>query len=172
MKRTILCCLGAALISMSGLAAAVDSVSVEAGGGSGVDIQRIGVQWKWDRKWFAMGDYHLGGYWDLQLGRWDGGAGDIADIGFTPTFRFERKDGMGPYLEGAIGFHLISQKQITPTTRTSTAFQFGDHLGVGVRFGEKGRFDLGLRLQHLSNGSIKRPNPGTNAALIRFQYHF
>jgi len=153
-------------------ARAVDGLSVEAGSGGSVDVWRVGAQWKWQSKWFASGNWHLGGYWDLQLGQWDGGAGNITDVGITPVFRLQSNDGRGPYLEGAIGAHLISKKQITPTTRTSTSFQFGDHIGVGVRFGDKGRYDLGLRLQHLSNGSIKRPNPGTNFAIIRLQYNF
>jgi hypothetical protein len=56
--------------------------------------------------------------------------------------------------------------------RLSTAFQFGDHLGFGYRFGARSAFDLGYRYQHLSNGSIKRPNPGINFHQVRLQYHF
>jgi len=56
--------------------------------------------------------------------------------------------------------------------RFSTMFQFGDHLGVGYRFGTKGAFDLSYRYQHLSNASIKRPNNGINFNQIRLQYHF
>ena len=52
----------------------------------------------------------------------------------------------------------------------STKFQFGDHIGVGARFGAANRHDLGLRLQHVSNGGIKNPNPGINLLLLRYQY--
>ncbi|WP_374518534.1 acyloxyacyl hydrolase, partial [Undibacterium squillarum] len=27
--------------------------------------------------------------------------------------------------------------------------------------------DLGLKVQHFSNGAIKRPNPGANVAVVR-----
>jgi hypothetical protein len=172
MKQAIRNLFAAAALAASFGAQAVDSVAVEAGGGSGVDVWRIGAQWKWSSKWLQSADWHLGGYWDLQVGQWDGGAGHITDLGITPVFRYQMNSGTGPYFEGAIGAHIISDKQITRTTRTSTSFQFGDHVGVGVRFGDKGRYDLGLRLQHHSNGSIKRPNPGTNFAIVRFQYHF
>lgn len=172
MKNTIKGLLAAAAVAASFGAQAVDSMAVEAGGGEGVNVWRIGAQWKWSSKWLQSSDWHLGGYWDAQIGQWEGGAGNITDVGFTPVFRYQRNNGIGPYIEGGIGAHIISDKQITRTTRTSTAFQFGDHVGVGVRFGDKGRYDLGLRLQHHSNASIKRPNPGTNFAIVRFQYHF
>ncbi len=150
---------------------AVDGFAVEAGGGNGVDLWRVGAQWKWQKKWFTGGAWHLGGYWDLQLGRWNG-ASSITDLGLTPTFRFEPSSGYGPYVEAAIGFHYLSGKNITGAKQFSTSFQFGDHIGAGYRFGERGRYDLGLRLQHVSNGGIKKPNPGINFALVRFQYHF
>ena len=54
----------------------------------------------------------------------------------------------------------------------SSNFQFGDHVAGGVRFGDKGQYDVQLRLQHLSNGGIKHPNPGINFAILGFQYHF
>ena len=150
---------------------AVDGFAAEAGGGNGVDLWRIGAQWKWQKKWFTGGAWHLGGYWDLQLGQWDG-ASNVTDIGLTPTFRFEPSSGYGPYVEAAIGFHYLSSKNIAGGKQFSTHFQFGDHIGAGYRFGDKGRYDIGVRLQHLSNAGIKRPNPGINFALVRFQYHF
>lgn len=170
-KKIVLAAL-AVLFCISTPARAVDSWSVEAGGGESVDVWRVGAQWKWARKWFQSADWHLGGYWDLQLGQWDGNGGDnITDIGFTPTFRYQRNSGLGPYFEGAIGFHLLSGKQITASKRFGGSFQFGDHVGVGYRFGDKGKYDLGVRLQHHSDLGIKKPNPGINFLLIRFQYH-
>ena len=53
-----------------------------------------------------------------------------------------------------------------------SSFQFGDHIGAGVRFGDKGRYDVGYRYQHLSNAGIKEPNQGINFHQLRLQYHF
>lgn len=161
-----------ALFCVSPAAHAVDSWSVEAGGGESVNVWRVGAQWKWQRKWLQSADWHLGGYWDAQIGQWDGKGGDnITDIGLTPTFRYQRNSGLGPYVEGAIGFHLLSGKQITASKRFGGSFQFGDHVAVGYRFGEKGKYDLSARLQHHSDAGIKKPNPGINFLLVRFQYH-
>lgn len=157
-------------------AQAFDGASIEVGNGDGADMARIGVQWDWNKRWFQGQDWHLGGYWDLALGYWHrssppGFNDEITEIGLTPVFRLQRNDLKGVYLEGAIGFHLLSKTSLGDR-RFSTRFQFGDHLGVGYRFGAKRAFDLGYRYQHLSNGSIKRPNNGINFHQVRLQYRY
>jgi hypothetical protein len=82
------------------------------------------------------------------------------------VFRLQRE---AIYVEGAIGFHLVSTR-ISAARVFSTAFQFGDHLGAGMRFGPGRRYDLGMRVQHLSNGGVRSPNPGINFVLVRLQY--
>lgn len=155
---------------------AIDGISVEGGSGDGTDMGRVGVQWDWGVKWLQGQSWHIGGYWDLSVGYWrnsspPGFNEEITEIGLTPVFRLQQNDLRGPYAEAAIGFHLLSKTSIGDK-RFSTAFQFGDHLGAGMRFGPKGQYDLGYRYQHLSNGGIKRPNSGINFHQIRFQYHF
>ena len=152
-------------------AQAVDGLSVEAGNGSGLSAARVGLQWDWQKKWLQGADWHVGGYWDLQLGRWHG-ASNITDIGLTPTFRLQRNSGYGAYAEAAIGFHYLSTKNLTAAKQPGSNFEFGDHVAVGYRFGDNGAYDLSLRLQHLSNAGLWKPNPGIDLTLLRFQYHF
>jgi hypothetical protein len=154
---------------------AVDSASFEYGTGNGAGMWRIGAQWNWQSRWLQSGNWHMGGYWDAQLGQWGGsGKNTITDIGLTPVFRYQQTtpSSISPYVEGAIGFHLISPVRLETARGFSTAFQFGDHIGAGARFGEHGRYDLSLRFQHLSNAGIKKPNNGINFTQLRFQYHF
>ncbi len=150
---------------------AIDGLSVEAGSGTGVDMARVGVQWKWQKRWLEGAEYHVGGYWDAQLGYWNG-ASNITDLSLTPTFRLQRNQGYGLYGEAAIGFHYLSSTNVTATKQPGSHFEFGDHVGVGYRFGEQGKYDLQLRFQHLSNAGIKHPNPAINFSILRFQYHF
>lgn len=157
-------------------AAAVDGVAVEAGSGDSTEMGRVAVQWDWGKRWFQGADWHLGGYWDLGAGYWRRDAlpsqnEDIVEIGLTPVFRIQRNGLTGPYAEAGIGFHLLSRTQIGDK-RLSTKFQFGDHIGVGYRFGAKGAWDVSYRFQHLSNAGIKRPNNGINFHQVRLQYHF
>ena len=53
-----------------------------------------------------------------------------------------------------------------------SSFQFGDHIGGGIRFGDKGQYDVGYKYQHLSNAGIKQPNQGINYHILRLQYRF
>ena len=153
----------------------MDSASVEYGTGNGAEMWRVGAQWNWQSSWLQHGDWHLGGYWDAQVGQWGGsGKNTITDLGLTPVFRYEetRPSGISPYLEGAVGVHLVSPVRMEERRGFTSAFQFGDHVGVGARFGEHHRYDLGLRFQHLSNAGIKEPNNGINFTQVRFQLHF
>lgn len=175
---TTLCffCLFGASLS----ARAVDSVSFEVGGGDDANLARVGVQWDWDKKWFEGGDWTLGGYWDLSLGYWsgDGGAsgGDknITDIGFTPVFRFRQNNtnGAAVYFEGAVGFHLLSDSRVHASKDLGSDFEFGDHIGAGVLFGDRQQYDFSYRFQHLSDAGISDKNLGVNFHQLRFPYHF
>ena len=173
----------AAALVFSTAAFAVDGVSFEYGKSDStnadVKLYRVGAQWDWNKRWFDTGSWHLGGYWDVSLGYWNNDSvskthGSITDIGLTPVFRFQQNNmsGVSPYVEAAIGFHLLSATSVSPQRDFGSSFQCGDHLGFGLRFGDKGRYYLGYRYQHLSNAGIKDPNQGINFHQLRLQYHF
>lgn len=155
----------AAACCLSSGAHAFDSMALEIGRGDDeTNLLRIAVQERWGEDLWQGERWRVSGYWDFVVGVWDNPDDSTADIGVTPVFRFERER---LYLEAAIGFHLV-QRRISQHRIFSTAFQFGDHIGIGMR----GRgYDLGVAIQHLSNASIRRPNPGINFLLVRFQYH-
>jgi lipid A 3-O-deacylase len=173
--------LGAAALVLAAPAQALDGVSVEIGfGDENTETIRGGLQWNWQRRWFAERSWTLGAYWDLQIGRWSGPLRpgqqqqSVWDIGITPVFRLERAERtrVVPYFEAGIGFHLLSDLRINSKRVFSTHFQYGDHLAAGVRFGDGHTHDLSLRLQHLSNGGLARPNPGINFLQLRIARHF
>ena len=56
---------------------------------------------------------------------------------------------------------------LTPTFRYGHERGGYFDFGIGYRFD---RYDVSLRLQHLSNAGIKNPNPGINFLQLRFQY--
>jgi len=152
---------------------------VEYGNGDSADMARIGAGWDWDKQWFTDGDWLVTGSWEASVGTWRGNSTvgnnqTITDIGVTPVFRLQQKNmgSFAPYAEAAIGFHMIAPTFIYANRQFGSSFQFGDHIGVGVRFGEYKQFDLAYRYQHLSNGGIKQPNQGINFNQVRFAYHF
>lgn len=151
----------------------VSGVSLEVGSGEKVHFLRFGTQSDWHKSWFEGNGRHLTGYWDFSLARWRGTAyeGDpnrrqnITSVGITPVLRYQADDGKGWYAEGGIGANLLSHVYHNGGKRLSTAFEFGDHLGVGYVFANK--WDVALKLQHFSNASIKEPNDGVNFVVLK-----
>jgi lipid A 3-O-deacylase len=174
---------GIAIALLAGRASAadkgwIDSASFEYGAGSKVRMGRLAVQKNWDAQWFASNGRHLSGYWDLSAAYWRGTAyrnvpgqhQHLAVVGITPVLRYQRDDKLGWYAEGGIGANLFSELYNNSDNRLSTAFQFGDHIGIGYVTSNK--WDLGLKFQHYSNASIKRPNSGANLLVASARYQF
>lgn len=156
---------------------AFDSVSAELGVGSHVKMLRLGVQSKWDSQWWRSNGTHIGGYWDTTLQYWrgtrfqnvPGRTQGITAIGITPVFRWQKDSGEGLYAEAGIGAHLLSDLYDNDGRQLSTRFQFGDHLAIGY---VKDALDVKLKIQHFSNGSIKKPNDGVNFLVFSASYRF
>jgi hypothetical protein len=159
----------------------IDSVSATVGkdnNSNNTDIYRLGLQNKWNRTWFNGGAWFVGGYWDVSLAYWDSdndNNGSLYDLSLTPILRLQRdaelSHSVSPFSEVGVGGHLLSEREIGERD-LSTNFQFGSHLGVGLGFGDKGRYELMYRYQHVSNGNIKSPNQAINLHLVSFGYAF
>lgn len=170
--------IGSLLACTHTMSLAVDSISFELGSGNKSQLARIGAQWNWDSTWWSSNGTHISGYWDASLAQFrqnqykniPGQQKYLTDLGFTPVFRFESTDKNGFYAEAGIGVHLMSHLYNNNGRSFSTAFEFGDHIGAGYVFSNG--VDLGLRLQHFSNGGIKQPNNGANFALVRVAHKF
>ncbi|QGW80080.1 acyloxyacyl hydrolase [Variovorax paradoxus] len=120
----------------------------------------------------------LTSYWDLFISQWHApafgdGSRNYAQIGAIYTWRYRFGAGSSPWFaEGGVGATVMDHLYKTPDRTFSTAFQFTEVLGVGRSFGENGRHELTLRLQHFSNAGIKKPNPGENFVRLRYTYRF
>lgn len=155
-----------------------NSASFEAGGSQHARLIRLGIQSKWNARWWQSNGTHVSGYWDATLAHWRGDryrnepgrAQNITAIGITPVVRLQTDSGKGLYAEAGIGLHFLSELYDNNGRQLSTRLQFGDHLAIGYIFSND--LDLGLKLQHFSNGSFKKPNDGLNFAIIRIAYPF
>ena len=153
-----------------------DGLLLQAGGGKHVQSADLGLIW--DIDWHA--NYPSGAfsaYVEADLGQWrtSGVADDrtFTQLGVTPMLRFHpRAMGSGWFVEGGIGANTISPLYYNGDKRFSTAFNFGDRLGVGRRFGERDAHEITLRVEHFSNASIKSPNPGQNFVQVRYAWRF
>ena len=85
------------------------------------------------------------------------------DLNVTAIWRSEKPWG---YLEGGFGSYLLSKTINNDDTRVPSAFEFGSHIGAGLRLAKN--HTVGIALQHLSNAGIKQPNGGIDLVLVQY----
>lgn len=171
--------LGAAL-ALTGAAAQAEGIDWSLVGGVGQDrVSKLGViaAWEWAEPLWQGDAWQLKLRHEVEVAAWRAPRGkDLVEAGYSPVFRLQRPVGDGNanqlYVEAAIGARLLSGRDLAPFRRFSTAFQFSDVLGAGFIWGPQGRSSLGLRVQHLSNARIKRPNPGITFLELRYSHRF
>ena len=117
-------------------------------------------------------------YWDLFASAWRAptvidGRQDYRQIGIIATLRYRFGQGDSPWFADAgFGISTMDHHYQTPSHEFSTDFQFTEVLGLGHSFGEHQQYELSMRLQHVSNGGIRKPNPGENFVRLRGSYLF
>ena len=158
-------------------ALAVDGASIEAGTGNKTQFVRGSLEWNFQRALYESDRLAVKGYWDLSLAQWRGTRFDnqpgarqnLTEVGITPMFRFQAP-GSKFYGEAGIGMHLLSELYNNNGRKLSTAVEFGSQLGIGYNLTP--RTDVGLSIQHYSNGGIKHPNSGVNFVSMKVSYNF
>ena len=124
---------------------------------------------EWDKTWLLGADWRVGAHLEISKGAWQNSE-KVVTLGAAPVLRIERSySSVAPYIEGAVGLHLLSQVEANQAL-AGTRLQRGDQIGVGLRFGERRRHDIGLRLQYFADGGVARPEPGMSFGLLRYQY--
>ncbi len=152
---------------------------VQAGSAGGGDTlaATVGVtaDWGWQK---AVGIGLLTGTWEASVGHWRTertGQSDrqVWQFGVTPALRLYTSGARSGFFgEIGIGANVLTPRYERGDKEFSTKFNFGDHIGAGYRFGAQGENELTLRIQHYSNASIKKPNPGENFLQLRYARHF
>lgn len=127
--------------------------------------------------WLESNTWPLHFAWESSVAHWhaarpsDNTGPHTLNLATTgPMFRFQKATpflGMLPYIEAGVGASWLSKKEISGR-RLSLHFQFEDKIGVGVRFGPAKAVDIGFRLYHYSNASLKTPNSGMNMYMVSF----
>lgn len=125
-----------------------------------------GVQWSLGDvpglragRWSLLAEASFGAWSSQQVG--PSGRAYSIQLGATPKvrYRFERWPGL--FAEAGIGVNVIAPVYRSVDKYFSTAFNFGDHAGIGFRPAD-GAYEWVLRFQHFSNGGFHKPNPGEN----------
>ncbi|TFZ06757.1 acyloxyacyl hydrolase [Ramlibacter henchirensis] len=142
-----------------------------------VQAAAVGVQWPWAWRANALGG-ELSVQTELFVALWRaraaaGGRENFQQLGLVPVLRYRFGDGRSPwFLEGGIGVSVTNKRFDTRDKTFSTNWNFSDNLAFGRSFGEQARHEVSLRLQHTSNGGLKKPNPGLNLVMLRYAAAF
>ena len=135
-----------------------------------------GVIWPWAwRRESRHGE--VTGITEAFISHWNARGADgrhsLTQVGLLPMFRYRGDHGRSAwFVEGGIGISLMDQTYTTPTKQFSTRFNFVDVVGVGRSFGPQRGRELSLRVTHVSNAGIKKPNPGENLLQLRYAVLF
>jgi lipid A 3-O-deacylase len=118
--------------------------------------------------WGKDGHWRLQSRFEMSAG-WLGGEGESAALA-----------SLGPGLLLQLGeTHLSLETGFSPTWISRHTFgpqdlgtdmQFTSHVGLNYDIGSRWR--LGYRLQHMSNGGLKHPNPGLNMHMFGLSFLF
>ncbi len=128
--------------------------------------------------WLPRNAGPLSSHWDLSLNVWrapdsDGGRRTFTQFAGLYVWRHSIGGKASPwFLDLGLGASLFDQVYATRSRRFSTAFQFTEALGIGYIFGPGDAYEVSLRAQHVSNGGIKKPNPGEDVIRLRFAARF
>lgn len=142
----------------------------------GTDSLTVGAVWPWAWRRPAGGG-ELTAITEAYVSYWKAraavGRQSFTQIGLVPLVRWRPDQGRSAWFgEAGIGVSTMDRLYNTPSKQFSTRFNFVDTIGVGRSFGAQRQHELGLRVVHMSNASIKRPNPGENFLQVRYAVMF
>lgn len=143
----------------------------------GTQSLTVGAAWPWAWRG-SFGSTEVTGATELFISHWradavGGGTRSYTQLGVLPVLRLRFGQGQSPwFIEGGIGLTWMDRRYRIPEREFSTTGNFIDVLGVGRNFGADGRHELGLRLAHISNANIKKPNPGEDFIQLRYAVKF
>ncbi len=177
-KKSLLALAAAGLLSAGAMAEGLkpSGAYLQVGGGeNGLAAVTAGAIWPLAWKPELLGTTFTT-YVDGNASLWsvEGPGGDRRSYGqlaLVPYFRYTFDAGRSPwFVEGGIGVSVTNKLYRTSDKYFSTAFNFSDNLALGYALGNGG--ELSLRVQHVSNGSIKKPNPGENFLQVRYAFTY
>jgi lipid A 3-O-deacylase len=155
-----------------------NSAFVQGGvGPDGVSAITAGATWPFDWSNTLWGGQFTA-YTELSVAHWrarsfGGGHQSLTQLSLVPMLRYRFDEGRSPWFaEFGIGATVTDRLYNTPCKAFSTRWNFSDNFAVGRSLGAGQRHELSLRLQHISNGDIKKPNPGEEFLQLRYAMRF
>jgi len=146
-------------------------------GQDGVSAVTAGVLWPFDWSNTLWGGQFTAAT-ELSVAHWrarsiGGGHQALTQFSLVPLLRYRFDEGRSPWFaEFGIGVTYLDKQYLTPSKTFGSQWNFSDNLAVGRSFGADNRQELSLRVLHISNADIKRPNPGEEFLQLRYTFRF
>lgn len=137
-------------------------------------VQTVGVGWALSDFWVSPhGTWELAAHPEVQVNRHrisaDVGPDSLTQAGASAILRARLAGGeWRPYAEIGLGGNLFSRVHLGDK-ELSTAFQFSEHLGLGLEWHRAGQAAggwVGWRISHYSNAGIGEHNDSLNTNTI------
>lgn len=131
-----------------------------------------GAMWNWD--WQGrFGNTQASVLTEVYVSRWSARGEAVTQLGLVPLVRLRLDHGRSPwFMEGGIGVSVMDNLYRNHGKEFSTRFNFVDVFGLGRSLGADRGSEVSVRLAHISNAGIKKPNPGENFLQLRYAVMF
>lgn len=125
--------------------------------------------------WQGMLGGRVDAYLEGSLGLWTvrgpNGRTGYGSLGVVPMFRYRFDQGRSPwFVEAGIGAVVTNRLYETANKGFGSRLNFSDQFALGYRLNP--RQALSLRVQHVSNAGLKKPNPGENFLQARYAVNY
>lgn len=140
----------------------------------------IGADYHFDNQW-QLGDHgQVTPYAELELSYWEGkkghtGVSSLHEAGLLAFGRYcylrSPHATVRPYAEIGMGVHYLTENKIEGK-ELGRNWLASSNIGAGLVFGRDERFEIGLRIRHLSNAGTDDLNWGINQILGRIALRF
>jgi lipid A 3-O-deacylase len=140
------------------------------------DSVTVGAQWPWSwHSSFVRGEATA--LTEVYLSRWSArnmsGRESFTQVGVVPLLRLRPDHGGSDwFLDLGIGLSVMDRLYTTNRKQFSTRFNFFDVAGLGRSFGAERKQEISLRVAHVSNADIRKPNPGETFLQLRYGVSF
>jgi hypothetical protein len=143
-----------------------------------VGMIALDYHFDWYRTFGMHGFVHP--YSEFLLSYWEGeeghtGVSSLHEAGLSLLLRYVYTRlplaKVRPYVDAGFGLHYLTEDRIEGK-ELGRHWQAGSNIGIGLMFPRSERFELGLRLRHLSNAGTDEFNWGVNQLLLRFGVRF
>lgn len=134
---------------------------------TGNRVAGAGLRWPWSPPWLRAA-----GALEVSVHRWSvPGGGARSQLALMPLLRWSRSTREPAWFaEAGVGLSWHDGAYVPRAGGGVTRWNFQDVVALGRTLGPGAAQELSLRWSHVSNASLRRPNPGDDRISLRWAF--